>query len=238
MNLQELAFDGEVGLRDKGPAVKRVQEWLNLQGYGLAIDADFGRVSEDAVRRFQKARRLKVTGRVNKSTFTRLVRPMSDALRKLPRKPASLSAAIVACAKAHLAGQPREIGAANGGPWVRLYMNGMEGQPWCAGFVSFILAQAAAAAGKPMPIAGSVSCDQLAAQGKAAGSFAAQPQVGSVFLVRGKVPGDWVHTGFVTGIQPDFFYTLEGNTNDTGDREGYEVCARTRGYAGKDFVVL
>ena len=32
--------------------------------------------------------------------------------------------------------------------------------------------------------------------------------------------------------------TIEGNTNDTGSREGVEVCARTRSYAGKDFIIV
>ena len=29
-----------------------------------------------------------------------------------------------------------------------------------------------------------------------------------------------------------------GNTNDDGVREGYEVCARSRSYGGKDFLLL
>jgi hypothetical protein len=32
--------------------------------------------------------------------------------------------------------------------------------------------------------------------------------------------------------------TIEGNTNDEGSREGHEVCARTRGYDGEDFVLI
>ena len=38
---QELVFERELGLRDKGPGVKRVQEWLNLHGYGLSIDRGY-----------------------------------------------------------------------------------------------------------------------------------------------------------------------------------------------------
>jgi peptidoglycan hydrolase-like protein with peptidoglycan-binding domain len=34
------------------------------------------------------------------------------------------------------------------------------------------------------------------------------------------------------------FRTIEGNTNDDGVREGYEVCARTRNYKKRDFVAL
>jgi hypothetical protein len=122
-------------------------------------------------------------------------------------------------------------------------MNGVEGQPWCAGFVSFVLAQASESARARMPIAGSVSCDQLAAQAKAANRFLAESDAaaglppGSIFLVR-KTPTDWTHTGFVAEARPDLFYTIEGNTNDDGEREGYEVCTLSRGYKNKDFVLL
>jgi hypothetical protein len=36
----------------------------------------------------------------------------------------------------------------------------------------------------------------------------------------------------------DTFKSIEGNTNDDGSYEGYEVCARVRGYAGIDFIVM
>ncbi len=60
---------------------------------------------------------------------------------------------------------------------------------------------------------------------------------GTVFLNR-RVSSDWTHTGFVVEARGETFATIEGNTNDEGSREGYEVCARTRGYAKKDFVRL
>jgi hypothetical protein len=42
--------------------------------------------------------------------------------------------------------------------------------------------------------------------------------------------------GIVAAARPDAFHTIEGNTNDAGDRDGYEACARVRGYDRKDFV--
>lgn len=36
------------------------------------------------------------------------------------------------------------------------------------------------------------------------------------------------HTGFVEKVQGDQIFTIEGNTNDTGSREGFEVCRRFR----------
>lgn len=52
------------------------------------------------------------------------------------------------------------------------------------------------------------------------------PQVGDVFIMDyGKGLG---HTGIVERIEGDKLFTIEGNTNDEGSREGYEVCRRIR----------
>lgn len=182
---------------------------------------------------------------MNPRTFSALVAPMSAVLQKPLRKPKSLGTAMLTYARAHLAQHPLEVGGPNRGPWVRLYTGGNEGDnwAWCAGFVSFILKQASDLMGTPMPIAGSVGCDQLASQAKAKNLFIAEQdghetlRPGSLFLVR-KTPTDWTHTGLVVEIQPEFFRTIEGNTNDDGVREGYEVCTLTRSYRDKDFVVL
>jgi hypothetical protein len=100
-----------------------------------------------------------------------------------------------------------------------------------------------------MPFPKTFSCDLLAGSGRERGLFvserdvagAAQPSEmlapGSVFLNR-RVAGDWTHTGFVIAADSETFATIEGNTNDEGSREGYEVCARTRAYRKKDFVRL
>jgi outer membrane protein OmpA-like peptidoglycan-associated protein len=42
----------------------------------------------------------------------------------------------------------------------------------------------------------------------------------------------------VVSATAESFQTIEGNTNDSGSREGFEVLGRTRGYAMKDFVRL
>ena len=60
---------------------------------------------------------------------------------------------------------------------------------------------------------------------------------GSIFLRR-RIAGDWTHTGIVIKATPDAFMTIEGNTNDMGSREGYEVCRRFQGYKGRDFVTI
>jgi len=127
-----------------------------------------------------------------------------------------------------------------------LYMKGNEGTEWawCAGFAGFVMQQAADSRSVRAPIGGSPSCDTLAAQARAAARFLAEKDVtadkvpaGSIFLVR-RTSTDWTHTGLVTECHHDAFDTIEGNTNDDGSREGYEVCSRSRGYAKKDFILM
>lgn len=58
------------------------------------------------------------------------------------------------------------------------------------------------------------------------GFKASTPQIGSIFIQdHGHGLG---HTGIVEKIVDGMLYTIEGNTNDTGSREGYEVCRKIR----------
>lgn len=52
------------------------------------------------------------------------------------------------------------------------------------------------------------------------------PEAGNIFIQdHGHGLG---HTGFVESVDGEFINTIEGNTNDSGSREGYEVCRRKR----------
>lgn len=53
-----------------------------------------------------------------------------------------------------------------------------------------------------------------------------EPKIGSIFIMDfGKGLG---HTGIVERFDDNFIYTIEGNTNDTGSREGIMVCRKQR----------
>jgi Putative peptidoglycan binding domain len=242
----EVELERELTQGDSGQAVGRVQEWLNLHGFGLVVDQDYGPATARQVGRFQDAAGLPPTGDVDAETFDALVGPMVEVLRQRLDQSISLGDAVVEYARAHLAVHPRETGGENGGPWVRLYMRGNSGPAflWCAGFVTFVLNQAAESLQVDKPVDGSFSCDSLAAQGRETGRFLAEADAdpgaipaGSIFLVR-RTATDWTHSGIVTWADDDGFDTIEGNTNDDGAREGTEVCARRRGYVAKDFVVI
>jgi hypothetical protein len=171
---------------------------------------------------------------------------MLAALQTLAVPPgATLGRMTVAYARQHLAQRPREVGGENRGPWVRLYMDGNEGADWlwCSGFATFVQRQAAATLGVPVPVARTFSCDDLAHGAKRATCFVAgcpdshRITPGSLFLVQ-KTASDWQHVGIVTSAERDAFHTIEGNTNDDGAREGYEVCERVRSYERKDFILV
>ncbi len=242
----EVDFPGELGRGSRGAGVRRAQEWLTLHGHALVVDGVLGPASRRAVADFQYEWGLDPSGLVDEETWQALVSPLTDVLRQRLTSCAPLGDAVVEYANAHLAVHPREVGGHNRGPWVRLYMRGWDGPGalWCAAFARFVLVQAVESVGAELPVAGSSSCDQLAAQGQDAGLFLAEDDVtpdhlspGTLFLVR-RAPGDWNHAGIVEEAYADSFSTIEGNTNDEGDREGYEVCARTRDYRNKDFVLI
>jgi hypothetical protein len=245
--MNEWDFPGPIAPGAKGRPARQVQEWLCLQGCNVVIDADFGPATRAAVQAFQSSAGLAASGTVNQGTWAALVQPMTDAVANITPGKRSLGQLAVVYAKQHLAQNPREVGGQNRGPWVRLYMKGNDGAewPWCAGFVCYLLRQAARTLGSAMPLPYTFSCDSLAAEAKAGSVFLdgrkqvspSQLSPGSLFLLR-RTPLDWTHTGMVVSAAPQTIDTIEGNTNDSGEREGYEVCARVRGYDDKDFAVI
>lgn len=248
--LKEIAFPGVLQNGSKGAGVRRLQEWLGFNRCHTSIDGDFGDGTERALKGFQEARQLPQTGTLDATTWSRLVEPMTSVLALEPAA-TSLPAAMLEVAKAHLGQRPIELGGDNRGPWVRMYMDGHEGPQWrwCAGFVCFILRQACDALAKPLPLRTTFSCDSLAAFAREAGRLHRGEDIAcgrvtwsdagplSIFLVRHS-PGDWCHAGFAMAGSGTTFATIEGNTNDDGSSNGFEVCSRSRSVKDKDFILL
>jgi hypothetical protein len=231
--------------RGKSKGARLVQELLAINGISLVIDGDFGDATETGLAKFCNREGISVAKTVDQALMDRLAQPLLRAVQ--PVAPAaSLGATVVAVARQHLKEHPVEVDGQNSGPWVRLYMDGNQGSayPWCAGFITYVIRSAAAAHGQPAPIGRTYSCDVLGMGAKQKGKFnkrvsPANAPAGSVFLVpHAANVNDWVHTGIITGGNGTVFETIEGNTNDSGSREGFEVCERIRACAKVDVILL
>jgi hypothetical protein len=245
--LKEIAIGSRLKTGSKGKDVTKVQEWLNLWRFvspdwkrKVTIDADFGPQTSNAVKEFQEMHALTVNGIVNSLTFSKLCEPMEKAFTSIPLS--DLRQLVVSGAFQHLQNSPTELNLNNEGPWVRAYMDGNEGKEWawCMGFVQTILDQAFSALDKDytelMPR--TYSCDVVGEYGKQTGRLIRNKKIredadltgpGDIFLIVNK-PWDWTHTGFILERKGDWFETIEGNTNDEGAREGFEVCKRSRNF--------
>jgi peptidoglycan hydrolase-like protein with peptidoglycan-binding domain len=245
--LPDLELDAPKKRGSSGQKVRLIQGWLSLHGFELVVDGGYGDATARQVRAFQTANGLQVTGIVDEATYGKLVQPMIVALSPIASD-GPLGRLVVAYARQHLVQHPQEVGGENRGPWVRLYTQGREGKdsPWCAGFATFVLGQAARAASVASPLPQTLACDEL--QACAGDRFLPQPKPsqrkritpGSLFL-RPNPPGSklrYAHTGIVVEADADTFKSIEGNTNDEGSAEGFEVCARVHGYRGLDFIVI
>jgi hypothetical protein len=246
----------------RGDVVRLVQEWLCLNDFGVMIDGRFGWATEQAVKDFQGSTGvLPVTGEVDPQTYAMLIRPMTEALRTIePPAGTTVGQLVAAYALQHLRAHAREAGGQNRGPWVRLYLHGEQrprqaalpqgSGPWCAGFVSTMVAQAMATLGAEPPLEFHTNCNHLAQDaiarkrfvtGERAAADLGRVPTGSLLLLRrGGRRDEWHHTGVVTQALPKFVRTIEGNsayaTDD--DPSGHEVCRQMRSYGNLDFIVL
>jgi hypothetical protein len=232
--------------------VKRLQEWLNIYGFATPIDSDLGPSTSDQLKAFQTHSNRQPTGRLDQETWALLTAPMRRALANIDHGEASsLEDAVIRVARQHINEMPIEVGGNNRGPWVRLYMNGDDGasQKWCAGFVCFIVAQAARDLNIDVPIKREVGVDALVRDAKASGRFVAEDDVGDAIARRSKLhPGSifvvrasdrrWSHTGFILTLNDQTFDTLEGNTGGDGGTDGPNARQGNRSYTKKDFLRL
>jgi len=229
---------------NKGKLVKLIQEWLCLNNLPVVIDGIYGPATEKAIERFQVLKGIFDDGITGRKTFSILTGPMRKVLKPIPyTKPWNIWEVAERYARFHLKQHPREVGGQNKGPWVRLYMLGNEGvyYPWCAGFVSFIVKQSYKSPYKlKMPFIYTFYVPNFAIRAKRMNRFIKGKngviRPGYIFLQKSKK--GYSHCGFVASLNSTTFKTIEGNTNDDGSAEGYEVCSRIRSYKNKDFVVI
>ncbi|MFV0261396.1 MAG: CHAP domain-containing protein [Kluyvera sp.] len=132
---------------------------------------------------------------------------------------------IIDIAKSQLGVSEQPLGS-NDGPQVKEYLKsaGIDfPAAWCAAFVVWCHLQASI---NSIPKTGGV----LDLWNKSPDNRVIDPQPGDVMILDyGNGQG---HTGIVIEVNGNTLTTIEGNTNDDGSREGYEVAQRSRS-AGK-----
>lgn len=97
-----------------------------------------------------------------------------------------------------------------------------EGQPWCATFVAYVVLKAGAADYYPRSAACEVDWQWFVARGQTS----EKPVVGAQVFFGTKAHKD--HTGIVVDFDSTYVWTVEGNTNSDGGREGYGVLEHKR----------
>lgn len=236
---------------DNSDQVKFAQELLSLTGLKTTPDGDFGPATEEIIRIFQGSHGLDPSGQVDQDLYDLMER--IAGISEIKNPPATvlmptLSGTVAQLALWHARFEPKEVGGDNRGPWVRLYMNDTEGLPWCAGFVTYIVKQAQKLTGLRAPITGGWACTRIAEQALASGAFRRGEELadidipaGSIFIRRKKGHDNaWEHTGIVTADirQKGIVRTIEGNTNDNGSREGFEVCTHILRRDNRDYIFV
>lgn len=139
-------------------------------------------------------------------------------------------------------GVSEEPKGSNAGPVVNQYLKSIglgPGYPWCMAFVYWCVNEAAKMleVKNPLVKTGGVlrQYNETILRKLPKTSGAIKP--GDIFIMEFK--GGNGHTGFVEKIVGSLVYTVEGNTNDDGSREGYEVARRQRPISSfKGFIQL
>lgn len=231
--------------------------------YKVEIDDWFGPATSKAVAAFQQSAGIKVTGEVGKTTFRHLIEPMSTAfdVRNIEfgawdfiSMKNNFRKALLLIANQLVSVHPTEIHP-NSGPWVRAFMKGHEGEwaAWCCGFVSTCIDFASAMTEMEMNsiLPWSWSCEQTKQNAIAENSTSKYyspedilknnivPESGDLFLVIRKSDNRARHIGIVESVDKNnLVYCIEGNTNDEGSREGYELCKRIRNFANGNYGII
>jgi hypothetical protein len=130
----------------------------------------------------------------------------------------------------------------NSGPVVNQYLKSVglgKGYPWCMAFVYWCVGKAAnmLEVKNPLQKTGGVMLQYSTCNLRKLPKTSKAIKPGDIFIMEfGHGTG---HTGFVVSIKNNLVYTIEGNTNDDGSREGYEVALRQRPLSSfKGFIQL
>lgn len=130
----------------------------------------------------------------------------------------------------------------NGGPEVSRYLRAVglgPGYAWCMAFIYWCTDIACKRLGEANPLikTGGVIDQWNRTSLRKIQKIDKSVKLGDIFII--DFGGGKGHTGFVLEINGGWVKTIEGNTNDSGSREGYEVASRSRALSEfKGFIQL
>lgn len=105
-----------------------------------------------------------------------------------------------------------------------------KGWAWCACFCEMVYDIALPHIETKLEPLFSAGCTKTLENFRNAGyDVSMKPEEGSVMIMQ--KDGSWQgHAGIVSHVDGDIVYTVEGNTNSSGGREGFEVARKKRKY--------
>jgi hypothetical protein len=140
---------------------------------------------------------------------------------------------FVEIAQKYIGTQEQPTGS-NCGPLIDRWntnLNAPIGSYWCASFVSGVALEWESKSGLDWPICLSADCDVWLAVAKKYGILHRSPQAGDLMLLVKTLSNgrqDAFHIGIVEGKDEGTIWkSIEGNSNDDGSRNGYEVAHRS-----------
>ncbi len=199
-----------------GSLTKYLQQMLNALGYIETADGIFGKNTEAAVLTFQKEHGLEEDSLVGSETWKKLFQ-----VYKIPGLHKS-AAGLAAAARYELRLGFTENHSNNITPYGIWY--GMNGEPWCAMFVSWCAYQAGILdrivprfAYCPYGVHWYREQGRL----KAAGGYV--PACGDTAFFGSRITGEISHTGIVVSVTGSSVTTIEGNSGDRVRSRNYDM---------------
>lgn len=225
VNLNSGSCPSEIVKGQKSGCVTELQSLLNHHGADLAVDGDFGSLTDSAVRDFQAEKGLSVDGHVGSNTKAALYGAVTPPSSPPPGGGYSKILSVAAAEEGTVEGSAR---ANSYGSAVGLSLS-TDDYAWCATFVSWVGKQTGATTYRNTYVSGWV---KQARAGNYHLSVTSSPQPGDIVAYDWNGGNDFTggheHIGIVRTVSGSSFTAVEGNTgNPNGGSDGVYVKSRS-----------
>ncbi|MFF7072026.1 peptidoglycan-binding protein [Streptomyces pseudovenezuelae] len=236
VNLNSASCPNEIVQGQRSGCVTELQSLLNHHGADLAVDGDFGPLTDSAVRDFQSEKGLSVDGHVGPNTKAALYGTVTPPSSPPPGGGYAKILDVAAAEAGTVEGSAR---ANSYGSAVGLSLSTSD-YAWCATFVSWVAKQTGASSYRNSYVSGWV---KQARAGNYHLSVTTDPQPGDIVAFDWDGGSDFTggneHIGIVRTVSGgSSFTTVEGNTsNPNGGSDGVYVKSRATN-SGYDVVFI